>query len=79
MEYETVRCQVCNEPEQEGIVTDYRIKPEFEATRTYKTPLECYYKYTVCSRCFKLPDKAFRSMLKNRKTLVGQNGQNNAI
>lgn len=70
-EYETVKCSVCKE--QEGIVTDYRIKPEFETTRTYKTPLECYDKYVVCAKCFKLSDKAFRSMRKNRKVSVEAN------
>ena len=70
MEYETPRCQVCHEPDNEGIVQDYRIKPEFESTRTHKTPLEFYDKYLVCYKCFKLSDKLFRSIQRNRKEEV---------
>ena len=72
MEYETIRCQICKQ--NEGIVTDYRIKPEVASTVTHKTPLEWYDKFIVCARCFKLSDKAFRSMQKNRKVLVETNG-----
>lgn len=62
MEDQSVKCSVCKE--REGIVADYRIKPEFEATATHKTLLECYDKYSVCSKCFKLTDKAFRALLR---------------